>query len=258
MSNDGVVGFGYLQARVQARYAQLTCKDVWLKLGAIDDFNAYLEESRATSLAPLIAGISSQSDSHDIDLLVRRFFLQQVTELSTWMPQAWRPATLWLQWLPDIPILSYLLEEQRPAIWMYHDKRLSLMLEDQGVLVEQNLEKGGAGCLITEGTSAASMLRMWLQHWPTLWPVLSHHFRFGIEALIQLIREEQVQFSSLATDQTWAARDNLQQTLKLFFRRNLLQPATAFSYLALMSLQLERVRAELLQRLLFPQRSLIL
>lgn len=253
MSND-VVGFGYLQARVQARYTQLTSNDIWLKLGAIDDFNAYLEESRTTSLAPLIAGISSQSDSHDVDLLVRRLYLQQVTELSTWMPQAWRPATLWLQWLPDIPLLSYLLEKQLPATWMYHDKRLSLMLEDHDVIVEQALEKVGAGCLVKEDTSAESMLSMWLEHWPSLWPVWSRHFRYGIETLIQLLREEQVQFASLTIGQTWAARDKLQQTLKLFFRRNLLQPATAFAYLALVSLQLERLRAELLQRLLFPQR----
>ena len=83
------------------------------------------------------------------------------------MPQAWRPATLWLQWLPDIPLLSYLLKDQSPASWMYHDKRLLPMLDDQDATIEQTLTKAGAGCLLTEGTSSAAMLSMWLQHWPT-------------------------------------------------------------------------------------------
>lgn len=258
MNSEGVVGFGYLQARVQARYEQLADNDIWTQLGAVEDFSAYLEESRATRLAPLISGISAQSNSHDIDLSVRRLFLQYVIELSSWMPQAWRSTTLWLQWLPDIPLLSYLLKEQHPAAWMYHDKRLALMLEDQDVNVEQALTTAGAGCLITEGTSAAAMLSMWQQQWPTLWPAWPGHFRRGIEDLIALLREYQVYFSALAISETWSARNELQRTLRLFFRRYLLQPATAFTYLALMSLQLERLRAELIQRLLFSQKRPLL
>jgi len=255
MNNDGVIGFGYLQARVQARFAQLAGNELWSRLGAIDEFSAYLEESRTTNLSPFIAGISADSNSHDIDLSVRRVFLHQLIELNSWMPKTWRSATLWLQWLPDIPLLSYLLEQQHAAPWMYHDKRLALMFKDQDVNVEQALTKAGAACLMSDGTSSASMFNMWLQHWPNLWPVQSGHLYRGIEELITLIHNYQVEFVALSCDQTWLARAELQQTLRLFFRRNLLQPAMAFAYLALISVQMERLRAELLQRLLYSQRS---
>jgi hypothetical protein len=255
MSTDGVIGFGYLQARVQARYAQLASNALWSQLAAIDEFSAYLEEGRETSLSPLISSISAQSDSHDIDSALRRVFLHHIIELSNWMPHAWRPASLWLQWLPNISLLSYLLSQQPPYPWMYHEKSLFLLLGDQDINIGQALQKAGADCLISEGTSATAIFSMWLQQWTSLWPAWSHSLTHGVEDLIQLLEKYQKKFTTLSSHETWAARDTLQQTLRLFFRRNLLQPATAYAYLALMSLQLERLRAELLQRLLFTQKS---
>jgi len=258
MSTKAVFGFGYMQARVQSRYAQLASNLLWSQLDAIDEFSAYLEESRVTSLSPLISGISAQSNSHDIDLAFRHVFLHQVIELSTWMPQVWHSAIDWLQWLPDIPLLSYLLNEQSPLNWMYHDKYLSLMLENQELSVAEAMTETGGGCLLAQGTSSASMLSMWLQQWPILWPAGSQQFARGIDVLIELLQENQIHFEALSSQEAWKSRDELQITLRIFFRRHLLQPATAFAYLALMSLQLERLRAELLQRLLFSEQRLML
>jgi len=102
------------------------------------------------------------------------------------------------------------------------------------------------------------MLSMWLQQWPILWPAGSQQFARGIDVLIELLQENQIHFEALSSQEAWKSRDELQITLRIFFRRHLLQPATAFAYLALMSLQLERLRAELLQRLLFSEQRLML
>jgi len=258
MNVEGVVGFGYMQARVQAGYAQLADNALWSKLGAIDEYSAYLEECRTTSLSSLVAGISTQSNSHNIDLAFRHVFLHYVVELSSWVPKPWQPVILWLQWLPEIPLISYLLNEQYPIGWTYDNKCLSIMSVGQDMNVSQALHKAGAGCLISKGTSVAIMLNMWQHQWPILWPNHSHHFTLGIKELIEILQNNYIRFKGLSRQEAWKARDELRKTLRLFFRRHLLQPATALVYIALMSLQLERLRAELLHRLLYPDKRLML
>ncbi len=50
----------------------------------------------------------------------------------------------------------------------------------------------------------------------------------------------------------WPLRRTLQARLTLLFRRAMIDPAAAFIFLALAALDLERLRGEILRRVIFP------
>ena len=54
-----------------------------------------------------------------------------------------------------------------------------------------------------------------------------------------------------APNQVWTARQTLRSRLRLLFHQRLLQPVGPFVYLVLVGLDLERLRASLVDRALF-------
>jgi len=64
-------------------------------------------------------------------------------------------------------------------------------------------------------------------------------------------------FHDPALKDGWPLRRALQARLTLLLRRAMLDPAAAFAYLALIALDLERLRGELLRRAAFPGLPLV-
>ena len=94
------------------------------------------------------------------------------------------------------------------------------------------------------------MLAGWLAQWNSMRPA-SMHMDQGLKALEQLLHE-QIQLQVKQQNVTLPGDyEILLNKLRLIFRRYAFQPAAVCAYLAIVALDLHRIRSDLMQRLYF-------
>jgi hypothetical protein len=243
--------FGYVQARVQARLAGLPREGDWQRLEATRSFSAFLEESRTTALKPWVVGLSGTSDAHDIDRGVRAIFRAEVDAAARWVPDAWRAAVRWVQWLPQLPALAQGLRAGRAPEWMARDPFLAGLVGAQGELDRAALQAAGLGLLVEAAAEGRDLAEVWIVEWRGRCPSVRRRFRESLDRLAATLLDHQRQFLAAAPDRTWPLRRDLDHRLRHLFHVFLLQPAGLFAYLALVAVELERLRAALVSRALF-------
>jgi hypothetical protein len=251
----GPCRFAYAQARVQARYAELPGEDAWQRLMAARTLGMFLEEAREGALRAWVKGFSAQSDGHDLDRGVRAIWQDEVIRVAAWLPLPWRPAVIWLRWLPLLPLLAHTGRGGPLPAWVGLDCTLRGLRRPDGTLEPEALIDAGAGALLPvsgDGTAdpALDWASAWAREWRRLWPRCDRRFLTHLDRLAALIRAHAQAFPSVG-EAAWPLRRELRERLRLGFHRLPLQPAAAFSYLALVALDLERLRAALMERALF-------
>ena len=85
----------------------------------------------------------------------------------------------------------------------------------------------------------------WLDAFRASWPPCSSTDRAGMEELVAVIERHVHDFARAPLDEAWPRRLLLQAQLESLFRRHALAPAAAFAHLAIVALDLERLRAEI-------------
>ena len=100
---------GYLQTRVQARYALLPDDRLWLQLSALKELASFIEEARSTQLLQWIFGLSSRSSAEEIENHIQQRFRDSVTETARWFGAELRPAVRWPAILEKLPALDHVL-----------------------------------------------------------------------------------------------------------------------------------------------------
>lgn len=226
---------GYLQSRVQARYALLPDERVWLHFSALKEMSGFMEEARSTQLVQWIFGLSSYSSAEEIESHMEQRFSDSVKETSRWFRAEWRPAVLWLSILGELPPLEHALRSNAAPT--------AVMSEPEFLELTGSMNRYPA------------IDKAWIAGWRNRWPALSRRDRQGIESLIEILERHWQQFPLLSVAAAWNARRDLEMRMRLFFRSHVLQPAAAFAYLALVAICLERLRAELLRRALFSHQG---
>jgi hypothetical protein len=244
--------FAYVQARTQARVAALPAEEEWQRLAGARSLAGFLEEARMGALRPWIRPFSGQSDVHDLEVGLRVLYRELVAELAAWMPGPWRPAMDWTRWLVLVPLLDHLARGNDPPAWSGRDHDIAPLLGEDGNVDGQRLGTAGAGGLLEPGVEPA---HAWLVEWRRRWPPCKGEFVRNLEGLQGLLSAHLAAFRASRPDATWGLRRALRERLRLLFHRRLLQPAGPFVYLALAALDLERLRAELMSRALFPARE---
>jgi hypothetical protein len=91
----------------------------------------------------------------------------------------------------------------------------------------------------------AEARREWLDEFRRRWPAGDGDARAAMEELVALVERHVASFARTPLDDAWPRRLALQAHLQSLFRRHALVPAAAFAHLALVALDLERLRAEL-------------
>ena len=104
-----------------------------------------------------------------------------------------------------------------------------------------------------QGGDPATVAAAWAREWRRLWPRVSGAAGRHLESLVAEIAAHVAHFALLTPAETWPARRALRERLGLRFHQRVLEPASLFVYLALVLLDLERLRGELLTRALFPE-----
>jgi hypothetical protein len=242
--------YGYLQARLQARYAGLPSEDDWQRLAATRTLSAFLEEARMGVLRAWVAGFSSQSETHDLEAAVRTLYRETAGQVASWVPKPWCDAVAWVRWLPVLPIFDHLARGEPMPAWVAWELDMQTLLEEDGTLSLERLRRAGAAAL---GGSSGNLADAWLGQWRRRWPRCDGQDRANMESLVKVVEDAAAAFLRAPPEGTWTVRKELRERLRLRFHQQLLQPVTAFIYLALVALDLERLRAGLVTRALFAE-----
>lgn len=241
----------YAHARLHARHGQRLDAAAWRRIEVLRDFAPLLELARGTALQPWLVGITADSDVHRVEVVLRRHWRALVDELVAWMPAEWRPALAWCALLPELALLQHLARGGAPAAWMEDDERWRALRAAPPPARQALLAAGPAADLAGAWPLPQSFGTAWLDAWQRRLPQPLGDAQDMLVRLVQLLLDHHQAFAEAPAGQGWQLRGALQARLTLLLRRAALEPAAVFAHLALCALDLERLRAELLRRLLF-------
>lgn len=237
--------FCYAQARLQSRHGQRMDEDSWRRLASIDGFDLFLKQARETSLARWLPSVGPTSTHEEADRALRLHFREHVAEVASWLPGEWRPATLWIATLADLASVSHLFAGLPPFPWMLRDPVLA-------PLCQGDADWGGFNKLVVRWQSGEPPVSSWLNHWRSLFPKNSK-VDPPLAALLTILQEAGAQLAAGSDAETsQAIRRAMTEKLARLFRRALFHPTVAFTHLALVALEMERLRGAVCRRLLFP------
>ena len=244
----GLAGFTYAQARLQARYGKRADAPVWARLQNIHDLASYLQVAQQTPLRPWVLGIGSGHSSHDIELALRQRYRNHVDEVAGWLPKVWQAPLRWSSRLADLPVLQYLLAGGVAMDWMRSDPYIGDFTDYDPALRSQAMRNAGCESLVNAWQQGDSMFEGWLFHWNQARPA-TRAYNAGLQTMEQLLRAHLLRNArqtgvALAKDYEAAVDE-----LTAIFRRHALEPAGVCAYLAIIAVDLHRIRSDLMQRI---------
>ncbi|HYA06871.1 MAG TPA: hypothetical protein VEF90_13360 [Xanthobacteraceae bacterium] len=188
--------------------------------------------------------------SHAIERILRDTWRAYVAEMASWVPAVWRQAVTWTSFFPELPIIDALLKGEAPA-WMQQDPAFAELA--QADLQKRNaaLANSPLNALVASNGRGPMLAARWYARWRSLWP----RRRADNRALLDLaaaINAHVERLDRAGLQETSAPyRRDLARRLTRLFRRHSGSPAALFCHLALVALDLERLRGDLIRRRLF-------
>lgn len=255
----GGVSIEYAHARSSARLGERPDERLWQQLRASRRVRVLLDAVRASPSASYVSGIEPRASPDAMELAFRQQFRLRVDEAVRWAPDAWVEAVRWTRPLIDLPALVHLATDPAVLRWMRVDPELApfalpTLPERHAALVASPLAPLAGALFDTPGEPPRGATRLhhavdaWERHWCALWPRVSADERANLEALVRLVVRHEQDFGTVAVEDAAAARAELGARLSSLMRRAAAQPAALFAWLALVALDLERLRGEFLAR----------
>jgi hypothetical protein len=215
----------YAQTRMQARHGARPDEALWRRLGEQRRFADYLAAARPTALGVWLAGIDEAAGLHEIERALRQRWRESVGELARWLPPEWHDAVLWAAPLVDLPVIAHLAQGGKAPGWLARDVAAA---------------KGAP-----DWHDRAS----WFAGWRARWPAAEDGDEAAsLRGLAAEVEEHLTDFAGLDAGAAWEARRAFAEGLRRAFRLHAARPTAAFVYLLLLALDLERLRGELVGR----------
>lgn len=246
--------FRYAQARLQARHGTRVDDRTWRHLQGSGDLAGYLQTASLTPLHTWTAGLHAGSSSHDIELALRQQYRGYVCEVARWLPARWTSVVRALALLPDLPALQHLADGHAAPAWMFEDPGLHPYTSEHGAMRSAALEQTDTAWLVAARRHGGALPEAWLAHWRRLWPQAPRQIT-GLTYLGQLLLGQIRDIKEARGNDTEQHRERLSRSLSAAFRRYAFQPAAACAHIGVITLDLERLRADLVDRALFTARS---
>ena len=241
----------YVQARLQARHGERLTEDDWRALDAARSFDHYLDRARATPLRRFVDRLNASMTSHTIERLLGTAWRDYVAEVASWLEGDWQAAAQWVGYAPDLPIVEAILRDDVPA-WLKDDARWVGFTEGGTAQRLAHLEKSPFAPLVAAPDRAAGLASNWTAHWRILWPALGKADARVLSELARIAAAHLTQLTASQPPDTSAPhRLEFAKHLTRLFRRHAASPVAVFSHLALIALDLERLRGGLVRRRLF-------
>lgn len=244
----------YAQARIQSRFGQRVDENVWLRLHNIRDLGSYLQTAQQTPLRPWVLGISTTHSSHEIELTLRQKYRHHVEEVAGWMPPGWRAPLRWVRRLADLPVLQYLVAGGEPLDWMRSDPEFGDFTADDPLMRVHAMRDAGCWPLIDSWQQDGSMLPGWQKQWLRMRPK-NRFYESGLRRMDRLLLEQMQQQGRQQTTPLPTDYQAFGDRLRKVFRRYAFEPAGVCAYLAIVAVDLHRLRSDLMQRLFFVDAS---
>ena len=242
--------WSYVQARLQARHGERLQEFDWRAIEAARSFDQYIERARASPLRRFAEHMNPRLSSHVAERTLRDTWRAYVAEVANWVPSAWRQAVIWTSYLPELPIIDAVLKGEVPK-WVQQDPPLAALIQ-VNVKRSAALPKSPPDALVLSGTAEKTLVARWHSHWCALWPHLHMADRRALLKLTMTISAHVEQLDRADPRDTSAPyRHALALKLVRLFRKHGGSPAAVFCHLALVALDLERLRGGLIQRRLF-------
>ena len=243
----------YAHARLHARHGQRLDEAAWRRIESMREFAPLLEAVRAGALWPWLVGITADSSAHQVEAVLRGHWRALIDERAAWMPVSWQGALHWCKVLPDLALLQHLARGAEPVAWMHDDPTWRELCAAQPPGRASMLQAGPFAALASAWSTPETLGRAWLDEWRRRLPRPVSDAGDALQRLLRVLLDHRRAFVDAAPREGWLLRGALRARLSLLFRQAALQPAVAFIDLALCALDLERLRAELLRRVLFPR-----
>jgi len=203
--------FAYAQSRLQSRYGARADEALWRALEASRGAGHYLAQTRSGPLAAWTDGLADARDPHRVEQHLRERWQRHVDEVAGWLPRRWQAAARAFGRLPELPL--------KPP-------------------------DAPAGAAADPDAAAR-----WLSAWQRQLPAAAEAALCRRPAELLLPR---LSGGSRAGGPARAAgAAAVQPALARLFRRHAATAVAVFAYLALVALDLERLRGGLVVRALF-------
>ncbi len=245
---------GYVQTRLQARHGRRPTEENWRLLEATPDLAAYLQAARRTTLAPWIAHMPGEVDSHRIERSLRDDWAGYVRELASWAPEAWRPAIAWFETAPLLPCMVHLARGEFVPPWMRDHPLLGRYAVEEAIPRNSALAESPMAPTLEAVRAGQLPLAAWMDQWLGMVPEDAVTDRARLEKMAQGMVSH---FQSIAEQQANATRARAHREaifgdLLRRFRRFARTPVAIFAFLGMAQMDFERLRGGLVLRALFP------
>ena len=225
----------FAQARLQARHGAMPDEHAWHALEASRTAAHYLALARSGPLARWVEGMGDDADLHRIERELRGRWRRYVDEVARWQTPAWRDATRWFGVLVELPLVAGLLrgDERARAAWPELPANA-----DVGARAEVLRSAGYAPlAALPQDGGARTLTATWLAEWRRRLPPGAERDRAlsaPVEWLVPRLRDEAAARA--------AAVEPVRRALVKLFRRHAFSPVATYAHLALVALDVERLR----------------
>lgn len=240
----------YAHARLSARLGARPDDLAWRRVEPVRDLAPFIDAARASALRPWMTGIGSASTPHEIEALLRRRWRELVAEVARWMPDAWQSAIRWCAIVADLPAIEHLARGGEPTRGMREDPVLRDLAAGAGDRTGDVPRPGTLAALVVDRERIGGA---WHASWRRLLPAGAAHPPSILADVERAIALHLSAMRDPALIDGTPLRRALEARLVLLFRRATLDPAAAFALLAIVALDVERLRGELVRRAAFPR-----
>lgn len=231
----------YAHARLSARFGNRPDEAIWRRIETTRGLAPVLDVARASPLAAWVARIGPDADPHAVERAMRIHLHERVVAIAAWMPPAWRASVEWCGVVVELPLLQCFARGGTSPRWLNdHPER----------------QKALAAFPASRDVDPDRLGSAWREEWERRLPT-GHGSRALLGEFVRLIALHLGAFADPQLVDGWAERRSLQARLTRLFRRATLDPAAAFIFLALSALDFERLRGEILRRVVFPRLPLV-
>ncbi len=233
--------YAFAQARLQARHGAMPDAQAWRALEASRTAPHYFALARKGPLARWVEGIAEDADAHRIEHALRVRWRRYVDEVARWQAPAWREATRWFGALVELPLAAGLLRGDARALAAWPELSADA---DAAARIEALRSSGlAAFAALPADADARALSTAWLAEWNRRLPAGAQavsELRAPAELLLPRLRDD-------AGGRSTAGEPTRRALVKLF-RRHAFSPVAAFAHLALVALDVERLRGGMTAR----------
>lgn len=240
--------WSYVQARLQARHGERLQEAEWRAIEAARSVDQFLERARASPLRRFTERMEARMPSYAMERMLRATWRTYVAQVAGWVPQGWYQAVMWATVFPELPILDGLLRGETPE-WIEQDPAFAGFAKADPRQRDISWANSPLEALVASSGREKTIAARWYAHWRSLWPQVGNRALLDLAATIKAHVER---LDGAGLQETSASyRRDLAFKLTRMFRRHSGSPAVVFCHLALVALDLERLRGDLIRRRLF-------